>query len=380
MQNRHFIFHVRQTIFDRRVSIWRGCQWLFLASVLTVLLGLGYTSAGVQAQDGGTGSGRSISARYVLLVDASNPKLNNLCIGETFDLPVTVGLQSMLSTLQGEIASYRINDATLNFTVANPSIVTASQSGFSDAQDAPFQTNLSLTGQQAGSTSITINATVRSSAVISLDEEVALPIPVPSTISPVTINVRVIPCAVRVHINSIWSTTMFGADTILIGVAHNLRMSGLAGQTLQFDPDSGGPPFMEWTWAMNRIRGCYAGTGNFDQTPPRMRGTIDGDNLALSLEFFAVAPPLYGYWDILCRPPFTVGTSLPSERPDGIVVTFPPPRVPGEWEPEWLPTGDELLLFPLNGGTLIVSHPLTGRGGRATGTTIITVIPERVQQ
>jgi hypothetical protein len=379
MQNPDHVIQGWQAIIGKCVNMRLACRWLFPGVMVMMALGISFRSDMVQAQDGGTGSGRSISAQYVMLVNASNPKLSNLCIGETFDLPVTVGLQSMISTLQGEIASYRINDATLSFTVANPSIVTASQSGFSDAQDAPFQTNLSLTGQQAGSTSITINARVQSSAMISMDEDVALPIPVPSTINPVTINVRVIPCAVRVHINSIWDTTVFGGDIILIAVAHNLQMRGLAGQTLQFDPDAGGPPFMEWTWAVNRIRGCHASSGRFDQTPPRMRGTIDGDNLALSLEYFAVAPPLYGYWDILCPPPFTVGTSLPSERPDGIAVTFPPARVPGEWEPEWLPTGNDPLLFPLNGGTLVISHPLTGRDGRATGTTIITVVPERVQ-
>jgi len=197
-------------------------------------------------------------------------------------------------------------------------------------------------------------------------------------VGPISVSVNVVPCDYKVNINSIWSTKMFGADTILIGVAHDLRLKGLPGEVLQFDPDPMRPPFQQWTWAMNRIRGCNAGSGSFDYTAPRMRGTIDGDKLALSLFFFPVVPPDNEYWYELCHPYHTAEPC--SARPDGICASFPPPRMPGEWEPEGLPMGIEPLLFPLNGGTIVISHPLTGRDGWVTGTTIITITPVHVQK
>jgi hypothetical protein len=335
--------------------------------MIMLALGVGVRLAVVEAQSG-------VSAQFVLRA-TDDPKLQKLCIGESFPLPVNVFLQVIMSVGAGEIGTYTVRSAQFTIAVANPSVVSAVQGA---ASVGPVSTtHLQLTGQEAGSTTISITATVNTSVAVSLDEEVALPMPVTSQVGPISVSVRVIPCEYQVNINSIWPTTIFGADTILIAVAHDLRLRGLPGELLQFDPEPMRPPFLNWTWAMNRIRGCYAGSGSFDHIAPRMRGRIQEDKLALSLYFFPVVPPLNEYWYELCRP-YQAGQPC-SDRPDGICPSFPPPRVPGEWEPGGLPTESEPLLFPLDGGTMVISHPLMGRGGSATGTTIITVAPVRVQ-
>jgi hypothetical protein len=378
MQNPDHFVQGWQVIIGKCIKMRLAFRWLLPVVMVIVALGVGFTSEAIQAQDGETGSERPITANFVLQVNAAEPKLRSLCIGESFQLPIKVLLQTIRSTVPGQIGSYTVRNAPLTATVANPSVVSAEQGNSSGpSSDAPFTTHLKLTGQEAGSTTITIKTTVESNIIVSLDEEVALPMPMTSHVGPISISVRVWPCEYRVNINSIWSTTMFGADTILIGVAHDLRLKGLPGELLQFEPEPMRPPFLQWTWAMNRIRGCNPGSGRFDQTAPSMRGTITGDKLALSLYFFPVAPPDNEYWFELCRPYHTAQPC--SERPDGICPSFPPPRFPGEWEPGGLPTESADLLFPLNGGTKVISHPLIGRGGRVTGTTIITIVPVRVQ-
>jgi len=329
-------------------------RWLLAVFLIAMTLGAGVTTIAVQAQD----AGQPIPVNFVLEVDTSNPKLSSLCIGESFPLPITVTRRAS----SGNVGSLSIQNVTLTHTITNSSVVTATQlSPSTPGAGAPFRLQLQLKGKQAGSTTITLETTVDS-----------------ATLAPVTFNVTVVPCDYKVSINSVWVTNMFGAETILIGVAHNLRLKATTGNSLQFDPEGAGPPFLNWTWSMNRVRGCNPGSGSFDQTPPQMRGTIQDDKLALSLYFYPVAAPYDDYWTELCRP-YQSG-QMCSERPDGVCPTFPPARVPGEWEPGALPTESDDLLFPIEGGIRIISHPLTGRGGPTRGPTIIRVEPVRVQQ
>jgi hypothetical protein len=373
-----------QVVFGKYMGVRLTRRWLLPAAMLIVALGIGFTPSFfvVQAQDGGTGSRTGISAHFVLQVDTSDPKLNKLCLGETVLLPVRVALQTIEWTGGGDV-SYTVHSAELDPTVANPSIVSVVQSSwfFGDpAPNAPFRTALQLTGQEIGSTTIEIRATVRSSIVLSYDEEVALPIPVTTQVGPVSVPVRVVPCAYRVTINSIWETSMHGAFTILIANVRNARLTGGQTDTLEFEPPLAGPPFLEWTWANNRIIGCLASGGHFSTQAPTIRATRLENSVELTINYAQAVPggPTSHYYTNLCLPHFTVGTShCSSERPDGYCWTWPT-RITHDWfEPQQL--APPALTFPLDGGSISATHLINHSWGSANGTTIITITPERSQ-
>jgi hypothetical protein len=355
-------------------------RWLLPALILALVLMIGISAQSlvVQAQDGGT-SGQRVSVHFVLRVDTSNPKLNNLCIGETVRVPVTVLLQSTQITGGGEIGSRTVRSADITTAVANPSIVDAVLGGLSsDPADAPFQTHVNLTGQATGRTTMTIDATIHSDVVEVLDEEVALPMPVTSQAGPVSVPVRVVPCEYRVTINSIWETSMHGAFTILIANVHNARLrSGQSAETLEFEPPLSGPPFLEWTWANNRIIGCWVSGGHFNTHAPTIRAQRLEDNVAVTINYSRAVPGDGNseYYRNLCLP-HHAGEPC-SDRPDGMCWTMPVSR-PLDWfEPQRLEP--PALFFPLDGGTISTTHLINHSWGSANGTTIITLTPQRIQ-
>jgi hypothetical protein len=357
--------------------------WLLSAITVVWALGIGIPTPllTVQAQDGGTGSGTRISAAFVLQVDTSDPKLNNLCLGESVLLPVTVRLRTIeFPGAERDLGSFTVRNADITPEVADPSIVSAVQGGFSStpAADAPFQTHVNLTGEETGRTTITINATVRSDVIQSLDEEVALPIPITSQADPVTVSVRVLPCEYRVTINSIWETSMHGAFTILIANVHNARLrSGESFETLEFEPPLTGPPFLEWTWANNRIIGCLASGGHFNTHAPTIRARRVADKLEVTINYARSVPGDGNsqYYRNLCLPHFS-GEPC-SEHPDGMCWTMPVSR-PVDWfEPQRLEPPK--LVFLLNGGSISAPHLINHSWGSANGTAIITLTPVRLQ-
>lgn len=366
-----------------KVAAWRAPRWLLPTVVLALALGIGtpFQSLVVQAQDGGTGSGARISAHFVLQVDTSDPKLNNLCIGESVHLPVTVALETIEFTGGGDVGSRTVRSADIDPVVANPSIVSAVRGGFSSdaAPDAPFQTHVDLTGQETGRTTITINATVQSDIVRTLDEEVSLPIPITSQARPVSVPVRVVPCEYRVTINSLWETSMHGAFTILIANVHNARLrSGQSSETLEFEPPLEGPPFLEWTWVNNRIIGCWASGGHFTTHAPTIRAQRLEDSVEVTINYAHAVPggPNSEYYRNLCLPHHTAEPC--SARPDGMCWTMPVGR-PLDWfEPQRLEP--PALLFPLDGGSRNATHLINHSWGSANGTAIITLTPVRLQQ
>jgi hypothetical protein len=358
-------------------------RWLLPVAMVILALGIGnpFQSLVVQAQDGGRGTGARIRAAFVLQVDTSDPKLNNLCLGESVHLPVTVRLRTIETTGVGDTGSFTVRSAAITTEVADPSIVSAVQGGFSSdpAADAPFQTHVDLTGEETGRTTITINATVQSDVVQSLDEEVALPIPITSRADPVSVQVRVLPCEYRVTINSLWETSMHGAFTILIANVHNARLrSGQNSETLEFEPPLTGPPFLEWTWANNRIIGCWASGGHFNTHAPTIRAQRLEHNLEVTITYARAVPGDANsqYYRNLCLP-HHAGEPC-TERPDGMCWTMPVGR-PVDWfEPQQLKP--PALLFRLDGGTVTATHLINHSWGSANGTTIVTLTPVRLQQ
>ena len=353
-------------------------KYRVLFTMIVVLL-LPLTLAVVQAQDGGTGSGQRISAHFVLQVNTSDPKLRRLCVGETVRLPVTVALRTIEFTGAGETGDWTVHGVQLDPDVGDESIVTAAAGGSfgADGARAPFLTTVNLTGVEQGSTTITLNATVQSDITHWLDGEVALPIPITSRADPISVPARVIYCDFLVSISTVWDTSMHGARTVLIANARRLRLAGGGnGPTLRFDPPVFGAPFLEWTWANNRIIGCLASGGNFSSRAPTIVADLRENNIAVTIDFARAVPggPTSAYYWNLCLPHFTAGTSRCEERPDGYCWTMENPI--GDWfEPQRL-----VLVFGLEGETQSATHLINHSWGSANGTTLVTLTPVRVQQ
>lgn len=353
-----------------------------LALVLALGIGIPFQLPMIQSQDGGSRSGQQVSAAFALRVDTSDPRLNNLCIGETVQLPVRVALQS-IESISGDLGSWTVNSAELNLVVQNRSIVDAEQSSFlseGPTPRAPQRVLISLTGQETGRTTITITATIQSSIVQWLDEEVALPIPVTSQAGPVSVPVRVVPCEYRVTIGSIWETSMHqAASTLLIANVHNARLRRTVElDTFEFEPPIQGVPFLEWTWANNRIIGCWASGGHFVTTAPRIRAHHREDKIEVTIEYARAVPGDANshYYQNLCLPHHD-GRPC-SERPDGRCWVMRADR-PYDWfEPQSL-EGSQLL-FNLDGGTISTTHRIEHSWGTEDGTVHITLTPVRLQQ
>lgn len=96
-------------------------HWLLPALILALMLGgrIPFQTNIIHAQDGGTRSGQRLSANFVLRVDTSNPKLNNLCIGESVEIPVKVAMQSIMS-VGGDIGSWTVLNADLPTSCKTP--------------------------------------------------------------------------------------------------------------------------------------------------------------------------------------------------------------------------------------------------------------------
>jgi len=380
MQNPDRFTQGWQAPIGKRFGVHTAPRWMFPVLLVLVALGVGFTSVAVQAQDGGTGSRRNLRAAFALQVNTSDPKLGRLCVGETVTLPVTVVLRTIDLTGTGEIGDWIVHGVQFDPTVENQSIVSVSQSTafFGDpAPNRPFQTALQLKGEAMGSTTITINATVQSDITLWLDEEVALPIPITSRADTISVPVRVIYCDFMVSISSIWDTSMHGARTALIANAHNLRLTGGdLGPTLRFDPPEFGAPFLEWTWANNRIIGCLPSGGNFSTHAPRITAVLGENDITVTIDYARAVPggPNSQYYRTLCLPHFLAGVPC-EERPDGVCFVIPVNR-PFDWfEPQQL-----VLVFSLNGETQDARHLINHSWGAANGTAIITLTPLRVQR
>jgi hypothetical protein len=313
----------------------------------------------------------------VLQVNTSDPKLNRICVGETVRLPVKVALRTIEFTGAGQTGEWTVHGAELDPDVADSSIVSA-EAGSSigaDSARAPFLATVNLSGHEPGSTTITINATVHSDITHWLDEEVGLPIPITSQADPISVPVRVIYCDFMVSISTIWDTSMHGARTVLIANARRLRLAGGGnGPTLHFDPPVFGGPFLEWTWANNRIFGCLPSGGNFSSQAPTIVANLGENNIAVTIDFARAVPggPMSAYYLNLCLPHYGHGEPC-EERTDGICWVETRPG--GDWfEPQRL-----VLVFSLEGETQSATHLINHSWGAANGTSLVTLAGVPVQ-
>jgi hypothetical protein len=362
MQNPDRFVRGWRVVFGKLVAARHLSHWLFPVLILALVLGIGNTtpSSVIQAQSGGT----RVSDVYYL--DYRITPRTRLCFGQTLWVEAEIKMRPewvIDANENGLPLSPRLQNITapsINVQVLAP--------GGSPSVAGTFRSTFSYQAISPGTTSVEINATAQNPGYP----------PIPPTFSfHRSVRIDVVPCEYQVNISSIWETSMHGASTILIANAHNLRMTGPDGQNFTFEPPLEGAPFLEWTWAMNRIRGCYAGSGNFDDRAPRITATIEDNNLVMTMNFSQVAPPLAGYYNLLCRP-YHSGEPC-SDHPDGYCFILPEDR-PLDWfEPQTL--GEpERLLFPLNGGTLSTTHRINHSWGSAGGPILITVRPIRIQQ
>jgi hypothetical protein len=364
-------------VIGKRIVGGFSLRWLLPTAILILALGPGFTTSpiAVQAQDGGSPSGQRVSADFSLQVDPRGLIQNRLCKGRTVSVPVTVSLQSYQAA-GGEVGNVTVRGLEISATGYDSSIVSVapSRSWSPDTSRPQFQSRVDLTGEEVGRTTVSITVTVQSDIGLWLDDEVALPIPHTARTQTAEVPVQVVPCEFRVDIGSIWVTSMHGAgNTLLIANAHNIRLTSVTGVTFAFDPPPVGTPFLEWTWANNRIRGCWASSGTFFTQAPAIRAEIRDDQLAVTINY-ARAVPGDGnsqYYRNLCLPHFS-GEPC-SEHPDGICFVMPVNR-PFDWfEPQRLEPPD--LLFPLNGATLSPTHRINHSWGSANGRIHITVVP-----
>src|SRR5688500_1276133 len=67
-------------------------RWLLPTAVLalTMVLGLPFQSAVVQAQDGGAASGQQATSTYDVVVNSEGVNLDKFCVGRTAHLPVSM--------------------------------------------------------------------------------------------------------------------------------------------------------------------------------------------------------------------------------------------------------------------------------------------------
>jgi hypothetical protein len=321
-------------------------------------------AAPLNAQDGDI-----FTPSYILLV---TPGEHNgfMCRGETMQVEVWLSDASQAPNGQQLSAPFGVHVSLLADS-SNPSVARAVPSvGSPGRSNGKVLPPINVTGLQVGSTTVRVTATIQSTRFVSADEEVGLPVTHVVTVEG-TAFVTVSECPYQVSINGIWETSLYRANSVLlIANAHDLRLEPHdTPGSYTFDPpvEQNLPPFLEWTFAVNRVPGCYAGSGTFSQVAPRIRAEIVDDHVELSLSYFEVAPPLNGFWDQLCRP-YESGQPC-SARPDGICPVFAPPRLNGEWQP----VNQAAITFPLDGATRTVSHDLITARGTTTGITHITL-------
>lgn len=319
-------------------------------TVIPFLVLLLFTTLMITAQ-------RSIRASYVLQVDVSNPSLSHLCIGQTTRLPVTVALRTVEFLGDGSVGSLTVRSAVVTAVVANPSILTAEQSGSpsSPTPGAPFQTYLDLTGEEMGSTTITINATVNSSINRTLDEEVTLPIPITDPADPVSVAVRVVPCDYQVKVGSLWVTTLFSANVLVSAISDPVRLRSVTGGSFGASQNA----FYVLMVMTNRLPACIGAEVNtFIGQPLRVEGQILDDALYVTIEY--LLPP-YSRYELDCHRNYDLGESPLSQLQHQ--QNFNPERLE--------------VSVPLGGGTVTSEHRVNFSLGSAVGRATITITPIR---
>jgi hypothetical protein len=353
--------------------------WLLPVCVLGLALGAGAARHVTDAQDGGPG--RRISATFSLQVDTSDPKLNNLCIGESALVPVQIMLQAVELEGSGSVDGWTVNSAEISAEVGDPSIVSAVQSGAlagDSTPGAPQRAHVTLTGKERGRTSITITATLRGSITVSRDGGASTQVSGSSQAGPISVPVQVVPCQFRVDVHSMWITSMHRtSSTILIANLHNARLIDRTDALFRFEPPQFGPPFLQWTWANNRIPGCYASSGRFDTPAPTIEAERFEDHIDVTITYARAVPGDSNspYYRTLCLPHHSTETC--GERPDGRCWKMPANR-PYDWfHPQRLepPT----LRFRLEGETISTTHRIEHSWGSASGTVHITLTPVPIQ-
>lgn len=350
--------------------------WQSVAVMGMLTLVIGVTPIGVLARDGAAQGTQTVTAHHVLQVNAADPALNRICVGETIPLPVTVAMDSLQWYGDGDAGSVSIESGDITPTVGNASIVRADPVS-APAGTPPVQTTINLVGLAPGTTTVTLNASLRGSVPIFLDEEVGLPISFTDTPRAVTVNVRVMYCEYEININTIWETSMHGAFTILIANARNLRLRASDTQANAFEFRSAPmtAPYLKWTFANNRIIGCRVSSGRFDSQAPNVTAVVGESNITVTITYPRAVggDPMGPYYWNLCLPHHTAEPC--SARPDGHCFTIPPQRPSDYWEPHQLD-----LTFDLEGGTLTPTHGLTHSWGDANGWGIVTLTPRPVRQ
>ena len=216
MQNRSHFTKPLHALMEMLMA--RGRQvsvWLLTALILALALGLGFTThtVVVQAQDGGTQAGQLLRVRHALNVDTRGQRL---CIGQTVSLPIRLGLTTEVPE-GASIGRVQVRSATISASAENPDIVQAviGSASPSASPDAPFPAHVTLSGLSTGSTMVQIDATVQTSTLLNLEDEVALPITHTSQLQ-AWVPVDVTVCTIRVQMSAVWNTAMRSANVVLI--------------------------------------------------------------------------------------------------------------------------------------------------------------------
>jgi hypothetical protein len=370
MQNPDRFVRGWRVVFGYLMAARHLSHWLFPVLILALALGIGIAPSTwvIQAQDQ-TGQGDEVTYH---LDYQRTPQADPICIGQTLQLSAVMIQSTRFSGERIPHTGHALQ--TLRATAINTRVL-APRPGLEEflATYVPLGTRrreFTFEAREAGTTSIEIDARVLDFANTSNPAGDYFPYHA-------SIRVQVVPCEYQVNIQSIWVTSMHGASTVLIANAHNLRMTGPDRQNFTFEPPLDAAPFLEWTWANNRIIGCNSSSGTFSTQAPAITATIRDDQLAVTINYARAVPggPNSQYYRNLCLPHFS-GEPC-SDHPDGYCWTMPVNR-PFDWfEPQRLQP--PALLFPLNGGSLNARHLIIHSWGPANGTAIITVVPVPVQ-
>ncbi len=318
--------------------------------IVIAALGIGIMPAArvVQAQDGGTGSGQQLPSAFVLKVDTSSLTRNRLCIGHSRPLIITVSLRTPQLTGSGN-ANVTIGGATLTTTLDNPSVleIQPSTSSPNTSPNASFETQVSLIGRQAGTTAITISATVESS--------------MGNQPSPVSVLIHVVPCDYRLDATSIWVTTVYGNASAIMSLSLvNVRLTSRDG--IRFENVLSNVPQVRFDTTVNRIRGCPVGHYTNHAVAPEIRGEVIDGEIFLTIPYQEVplgspGTPYDTYYYDIC--PITV-PPLCEAHPVGVCHIW-------RGVDRIVPQAMENINFPINGATIHPRHILNYTEQRPLG-------------
>lgn len=330
--------------------------------ILGFLSGVAVQPRALFAQDGG----QLLSVTPLMTVDASALRDGRLCAGNTAILPVTVEFQ--VSAGEGELGELSVQSVAFEVSAEDSSIARATAVANPGGLEVSLiPSRIDVAGLAPGSTTIKVDAMITTETRLSLDEEVALPIPRTSHVK-ASVPVQVVPCHYRVDILSVWNTNLFGAQTLYLYTLSNELLESTTG--ISFENRTSDALKVRWTTAINRIRGCLVSSPRFDDYVPVIRGDMGTRTISLSIKFHEIAPGL-PFARELCPVPAGITPGDCPAYPDGVCFVSPHPSI-YRWTPEMPAEG---LIFAINGESLTESQTLRHPEGTAQGTMFITLTP-----